>query len=129
MKLDKSALLTRIRTLQRELDSLVDIVLALEVSEPEQDQPQQNMEGETWMTAKQICKHYKISSSTFYGWVRDGFVSPGISFGPRSKRWKLSELEAWEASRRTNNAEERQNTTNRRGRISRVKKFEVFCRV
>ena len=80
---------------RRELDEAVDMFIAFkeaQATRPISVQPDTG--SEAYMTANQICQHYKISKSTFYGWVRDGIISNGISFGPRSKRWKLSEIEA-----------------------------------
>ena len=78
---------------RRELDEAIDIFIAYEksMSTSRESVPA----SEDYMTARQICGHYKISPSTFYGWVREGIISQGIAFGPRSKRWKLSEVEAW----------------------------------
>lgn len=81
---------------RRELDEAVDMFIAYKESQLTPFVPvQSDTASEEYMTARQICQHYKISTSTFYGWVRDGIISQGISFGPRSKRWKLSEIEAW----------------------------------
>ena len=78
---------------RRELDEAIDMFIAYKES---RSAPHDTATAsEDYMTARQICGHYKISPSTFYGWVREGIISPGVSFGPRSKRWKLSEVEAW----------------------------------
>lgn len=61
MKLDKSELLVRIRKLQRKLDGLMEIIIALDETQPEENEPVQTIEPDDWTTAKQPCKRLKIS--------------------------------------------------------------------
>lgn len=125
MSIDKSALLVRIRTLQKELDGLVDMVLALEETQPVVQVMQKD--SDDWLTAKQVCKHCKISSSTFYSWIKDGLLPAGVSFGPRSKRWKLSDIEALHLVKKNPESSERQERIRKRGRPSRVRKIGGLC--
>ena len=96
----KRELLTRISVIQRELASLAAMVLAMD-DEPQplpvQIQPQ---DSNDWMTAKQTCERLNISSSTFYEYIKQGLLPPGLAFGPKSKRWKMSEILAWKNSPR-----------------------------
>lgn len=128
--MNKSELIARIRNLQREVDSLLDTVIAMEDSQTEQPVIVQQSDNDAWMTAKQTCECLKISDSTFYEYIRQGLLPPGLEFGPRSKRWRMSDIRAWQESRKHHDEVERPKTTvRRRGRVSRVRKVEDFCRV
>lgn len=48
--------------------------------------------GEELLTAREAQRRLKISASTFYEWIRDGRLPGGIKYGPRSRRWRASEL-------------------------------------
>lgn len=122
--MDKSLLLGKIRNLQREIDGLMDIVIAMDDSEPQPVQVQQ-VNPDDWMTAKQTCKCLKISESTFYEYIRQGLLPPGMEFGPRSKRWKMSEIRAWREAKHSVCEAPRK----RRGRTSRVMKIGAFMHV
>jgi predicted DNA-binding transcriptional regulator AlpA len=45
------------------------------------------------VTAKQICRFFKISRRTLHRWVQKGSLPPPIYFG-RSPRWK-GPIESW----------------------------------
>lgn len=45
------------------------------------------------LTAQEAQERLKISASTFYDWIRNGRLPEGRAYGPRSRRWKMSELE------------------------------------
>ena len=92
MKFDKTALLTRIRTLQKELDGLVDVILNIEESQPVLIQSV-NYRDE-WLTVKELAKYFKVSQGTIYEWVNRGILPCGTLFGERQTRWKLREVEA-----------------------------------
>ena len=131
--MNKATLLTSIRTFRQqvmsELDRLEDALMSIEV--PEQDVKAQVVPtSDDWLTVKQVCSELHISNSTFYQWLNEGRLPPGVEFGPQSKRWKMSEIREWqETGRDHQDAEERQNTHKRRGRISRVRKIKEFCYV
>ena len=127
--MNKSSLLAHIRNLQRELNGLMDIVIAMEESEPQPTQFQQEASHDRWLTVKQVCEELHISDSTFYVWLNAGLLPEGIAFGARSKRWRMSDIRAWQESKK-HDAEERPKTTvRRRGRFSRVRKIGEFCYV
>lgn len=127
MKLDKSALLAHIRSLQRELDGLMDIVIAWDETQPEQITPVQTTEQDDWMTAKQTCKCLKISETTFYEYVKAGLLPPGFAFGPKSKRWRMSDILSWQNSKQNDANEHPKIITKRRGRVSSIRKIGEFC--
>lgn len=71
--MNRTELLSRIRGLQRELDGLMDAVIAMEDAKPEQPASGQSVKpvsNDGWMTAKQTCKCLKISETTFYEYIR-----------------------------------------------------------
>ena len=122
----KSELLASVRNLQREVDSLMDIVIAMDDTEPQQPVKLQSDDG--WMTAKQTYECLKISGSTFYEYIKQGLLPEGIAFGPRSKRWRMSDIRAWQKGRNHQDTVERFKTTARkRGRVSRIRKIEEFA--
>ena len=145
MKQDLATILLHIRAAQRkyddsrrdleegrrELDEAVDMFIAYkEAQSTPLASVQSDTASEEYMTARQICQHYKISTSTFYGWVRDGNISNGISFGPRSKRWKLSEIEAWlNPEHNQHNSVEVKISPKRRGRPLRSRQKGVLSYV
>lgn len=46
-----------------------------------------------------FCSHrYEISRATWWRWVREGNAPKPYRFTSQCSRWKLSEIEAWEAS-------------------------------
>ena len=121
--MNKAELLSRIRSLQRELDGLVDAVIAMEDPKQEQLVPVKPVSDEGWMTAKQTCRCLKISETTFYEYVRQGLLPPGVEFGPRAKRWRMSEILAWRAAKHITVLE----APRKRGRPSRVIKVGGFA--
>lgn len=122
--MNKSELLEHIMRLRREVDGLMDMIIAIEDSKPEQP-VQIQPENDGWLTVRQVCEELHISDSTFYEWLNQGLLPPGLEFGPRSKRWKMSEIRAWQANRNT--ASEVLPARKRRGRPSRVMKIGVLC--
>ena len=136
MGADRSALLAGIRSFRQEilqevnrmLDRFEDELLAACESHPEPVQVK-SPANDDWMTVKQVCEELNISDSTFYGWINAGLLPEGVAFGPRSKRWKMSDIRAWQKSK-THDAEERPKTiTRRRGRVSRIRKIGDLSRV
>ena len=121
--MNKSELLTRIRNLRRELDGLEDIVIALE--EPQPVQIPQTQDSDMWMTVKQVCKYLNISQSTFYEAIKSGILPPGFAFGAKTKRWRVSDIRAWQLASREKSESETQ--AKKRGRVSRIRNISEFC--
>ena len=128
MTSNKTVLLTRINALRKELDELVDFVISLEESQPIQSITRKSTEPDKFLKVQQVCELLQISDSTFYEHLRLGLLPPGISFGPRSKRWRISDIQKWQEEKR-NGA-----TVNiivneppkRRGRPSKIRRKEEF---
>ena len=115
----KAELLSRIRSLQRELDGLVDAVITMEDPMPKpQTVVQEPHDG--WLTVAQVCEELHISSTTFYQWLNEGLLPPGLEFGPRSKRWRMSDIRAWQEKQKPCEVHRK------RGRRSRVVKVGTF---
>ena len=131
---DRSAVLAAIRSFRAEvlseLDRFEDAVMSMiddRIPEPASGAEAVNDE---WMTVKEVCEALKISDATFYARVKDGTFPPGFAFSAKSKRWKLSEIIAWQDKSQSHDTEEQPKTiTRRRGRVSRVRRIEDFCRV
>lgn len=51
-----------------------------------------------WLTAKQLGERLSVSRVTLWRWVKAGQLPEPVSLGPRAKRWRQSEIEAWERS-------------------------------
>ena len=129
----KTELLESIRAFRRgvlaQLDEFESAVIAMEDAQTEQPvKVQQGNDG--WMTVKEVCKALKISDATFYARVKDGTFPPGLAFSPKSKRWRLSDIIAWQDKSQHDAGGGRPKTTERRrGRVSRVRKIEEFAYV
>ena len=117
--INKSELLLLIRNMNNKFEKLFDFVANFEETKPEIIQVSQDKDS--WLNVQEVCKVLKISDATFYKYLNEGLLPPGFEFGPRSKRWKLSEIEAWQSSKNI-----QQETTKRRGRVSRVRKYNEF---
>lgn len=53
-----------------------------------------------FLTDKQIAARYGVTRPTIWGWTRDDPTFPKpIKLSPGCTRWKLSEIEAWEAAK------------------------------
>ena len=130
---DKAALLASIRTFRqevlKELDRLEDVVMSVADLVSEETSATVQADNDDWMTVKQVCDELNISDSTFYAWINAGLLPEGVAFGPRSKRWKMSDIRAWQKSKKHDTKEQPKTITRRRGRVSRVRRIEDFCRV
>ena len=123
--INKSELLLLIRNTQNEMNNkfqkLFDLVANFEETQPEQAIIINSQDKDSWLTVQEVCKVLKISDATFYKYLNEGLLPPGFEFGPRSKRWKLSDIEAWQSSKNI-----QPSVTKRRGRSSRIKKYHEF---
>ena len=55
----------------------------------------------TYLSRHEILKRYSIGNTTLHRWRRDksmNFPAPFV-FSERCLRWKIADLEAWDASR------------------------------
>lgn len=70
----------------------------------------------------------QLDQSDNDGWLNAGLLPEGVAFGARSKRWKMSDIRAWQKSKNHHNAvDSPKNITRRRGRVSRVRKIKEFA--
>ena len=128
MTQNKTALLTRITALRKELDELFDFVISIEEAQPVQATPISSNEPDLWLTPKQVCKHLNIAYTTFFEWVRQGKLPPRREFSSKAKRWRISDIKAWQEGRQNSS------TINviipelvkRRGRPSKIRRKEEF---
>ena len=57
---------------------------------------------ETYLTDIQLAVRYSVHRTTPWRWAKDDPTFPKpVKLSPQCSRWKLSEIEAWEASRAT----------------------------
>ena len=57
------------------------------------------MEITTYLTDKQVAARYGVNKSTIWRWVEKGRFSKPVKLSPGCTRWRLSDVEAWEAER------------------------------
>ena len=48
--------------------------------------------ADRFVRAKECSKFFSIGKSTWWRWVNEGRVSPGMLLGPRIRVWQMSEL-------------------------------------
>jgi len=53
----------------------------------------------TYVDVKFLRDRYMTSAPTIWRWVREDKMPKPIKIGPNCTRWKLEEIEQWEASR------------------------------
>jgi len=52
-----------------------------------------------FLSVKQVAARYGICRTTIWRWTRDrGFPAP-VRLSPGATRWRLSDVQAWEAGR------------------------------
>jgi len=59
------------------------------------------MTATTFLAVKQVAQRYGVGPATPWRWAREcknGFPAP-VKLGPNCTRWRLADLEAWEAKR------------------------------
>ena len=124
----KSEIFAQIRALRQsasdmnqKINQLEDLISRLSEPYPEVNQ---GKDKDEWLTAKETCKALKISMTTFYRLIQDGSLPEGFEFSPRSKRWRLSDIEAWQKAKKDKPQEIPQIVqSQRRTRSSKVKKY------
>ncbi|UYG01760.1 AlpA family phage regulatory protein [Halomonas sp. LR3S48] len=53
----------------------------------------------TYVDVKFLRDRYQTSVPTLWRWAREGKMPKPIKIGPNCTRWRLADLEAWEATR------------------------------
>jgi|TARA_B100000959_G_scaffold52017_2_gene54087 prophage regulatory protein len=48
---------------------------------------------------KQIAQRFKVSRATIWRWAKEGHFPKPIRLSPGCTRWKLSDIEEWEAEK------------------------------
>ena len=64
-------------------------------------QPQEHIEQ--WLNVNQVMEYIGISATTIYQWMRDGTFPKGELLGPKSRRWRVSEINKWRQHIEKNN--------------------------
>lgn len=53
----------------------------------------------TYLTDRQAAARYSVSRNTVWRWAKDGTFPKPAQLSPQCTRWRLADLEAWEAKR------------------------------
>ncbi|MHA7809380.1 MAG: helix-turn-helix transcriptional regulator [Marinobacter adhaerens] len=54
---------------------------------------------EKYLSDRELAIRYEVSRVTPWRWTKKGKFPSPIKLGPNCTRWKLSEVEAWEADK------------------------------
>lgn len=90
----KVGLFEAVAALRAQVDELTRLLLDLEPDPP--DPPIREIKGDDsqeYYDVRQLAARYGVSVSTLYRWVREGRFPEGHAWGPRTRRWKRTELE------------------------------------
>ncbi|MDE0237493.1 MAG: AlpA family phage regulatory protein [bacterium] len=52
-----------------------------------------------FLRRRDVCARYGISTTTLHRWVSGGEFPAPVRLGGRSVRWRVSDLDRWEAER------------------------------
>lgn len=52
-----------------------------------------------YLSDKELSERLEVSRQTIWRWVREGNLPRPIKLGSNCTRWKLSDIEAWEAGK------------------------------
>lgn len=55
--------------------------------------------ADTYLSDTQLAARYNVHRATLWRWAQTGQFPRPVSLTPGCTRWKLSEIEAWEAAR------------------------------
>lgn len=56
-------------------------------------------QNEKYLSDRELAARYEVSRVTPWRWARKGAFPTPVKLGPNCTRWKLSCVEAWEASK------------------------------
>jgi len=59
--------------------------------------PQMEIEHDVFVDAEFLANRYKIKKQTVFDWLEQGKICPAFRFGKRLTRWRVSDIQAWEA--------------------------------
>ncbi|MBR0150226.1 MAG: helix-turn-helix domain-containing protein [Synergistaceae bacterium] len=111
------------------LDRIEGELLRLLDTMPESTPLPQGNKPEEWLTVREVCKALKISTSTLYERIKDGTLPEGFAFSKRSRRWRMSDILAWQEAKTHDEPKPPEHTMKkRRGRVSRIMKLEDLLR-
>lgn len=51
-----------------------------------------------YLTDRQAATRYSVSRNTVWRWAKDGGFPKPVQLSPQCTRWRLADLEAWEAN-------------------------------
>lgn len=54
-----------------------------------------------YLTVRQVAEQLGVSTDSIYRWKRHGEFPAAVKLGPGSVRWRLADVQAWEATRTT----------------------------
>lgn len=57
-----------------------------------------------WLNMKQVARRYMVHRDTVRHWCEEGRFPEPVKVGGRLNRWRVSEVEAWEAKQRVRGA-------------------------
>ena len=57
------------------------------------------MTDSLYLTVDQVAARFNTSVSSIWRWKREGYFTKAVKLGPGGTRWRLSDVEAWEATR------------------------------
>lgn len=56
------------------------------------------MSGPVYLTVKQVAERFGVSTDTIWRWKRNGRFPKAVKLSSGSTRWRLADIEAFEAS-------------------------------
>lgn len=62
------------------------------------------MSEHAYLSIKQVAARYNVSIVTPWRWVREGIMPGPVQLSPGCTRWRLSDLEKWEAEKAASQA-------------------------
>jgi len=92
----RQELIAQIQAVRNELDALTYMLYE---DEEERDELKGNsvpMAAEPeaeYMSVQAVAEKLGVTPATIYRWARTGVIPPGKQWGPRTRRWRASDLE------------------------------------